>query len=78
MSHLSLSRVSFSWGGPLLLDGVDLEIDRGERIGLLGRNGTGKSTLMRILAGEIDPDDGQILRASGLRVARLAQEVPQS
>ena len=78
MSHLSLSRVSFSWGGPLLLDGVDLEIDQGERIGLLGRNGTGKSTLMRILAGEIDPDDGEILRASGLRVSRLAQEVPQA
>jgi ATP-binding cassette subfamily F protein uup len=78
MSHLSLSRVSFSWGGPLLLDGVDIEIDQGERIGLLGRNGTGKSTLMKILAGEIDPDDGEILRANGLRVARLEQEVSQA
>ena len=78
MSQLRLSRVSFSWGGPLLLDGVDLEIDRGGRIGLLGRNGTGKSTLMRMLVGEIDPDDGEILRASGLRVARLAQEVPRA
>jgi ATP-binding cassette subfamily F protein uup len=78
MSHLSLSRVSYTWGGPLLLDEVDLEIGRGERIGLLGRNGAGKSTLMRILAGEIDPDDGEILRKSGLRVARLEQEVPQN
>ncbi len=78
MSHLSLSRVSYSWGGPLLLDGVDLEIGQGDRIGLLGRNGAGKSTLMRILAGEIDPDDGQILRSSGLRVSRLAQDVPQA
>jgi ATP-binding cassette subfamily F protein uup len=78
MAQLSLSRASFAWGGPLLLDGVSLEISNGERIGLLGRNGTGKSTLMRILAGEIDPDEGEILRANGLRVARLAQEVPRS
>ncbi len=76
MSILSLNKVSMSWGGPLLLDEVNLEIDRGERIGLLGRNGTGKSTLMRILVGEIEPDDGQIVRENGLRVARLAQEVP--
>ena len=78
MALLSLRRVSFSWAEPLLLDAVDLEIGQGERIGLLGRNGTGKSTLMRILAGEIEPDDGEILRASGVRVARLVQEVPQA
>ena len=77
MSRLSLGHVSFSWAGPLLLDAVDLEIGQGERIGLLGRNGMGKSTLLSLLAGEIDPDDGEILRANGLRVARLAQEVPQ-
>ncbi len=77
MSYLSLRRVSFSWGEPLLLDDVDLEIDKGQRIGLLGRNGTGKSTLMKLLAGEIEPDTGEIFRTSGLRVAGLAQEVPQ-
>ena len=60
-----------------MLNEVDLEIDKGERIGLLGRNGTGKSTLLGILAGEIETDGGEILRASGLRVARLEQEVPQ-
>ncbi len=77
MSLLSLSRVSFAWDGPLLLDEIALEIDRGERIGLLGRNGTGKSTLLSILAGELDPDDGDIVRGNGLSVARLVQEVPQ-
>ncbi len=76
MSLLSLSRVSFAWGGPLLLDEIDLEIEAGERIGLLGRNGAGKSTLMKILAGELEPDDGKINRQSGLRIARLIQEVP--
>jgi len=75
MSLLSLSNVSFNWGGPLLFDGVDLEIDRGERIGLLGRNGAGKSTLMRILASELEPDDGTFRRAGGLKVSRLVQEI---
>ncbi len=76
MPLLSLRGVSFTWGGTPLLDHVDLEIDRGERIGLLGRNGAGKSTLMKIIAGEIPPDDGQVLHAPELRIARLIQEVP--
>ena len=77
MSLVSLRQLSFAWGGPLLLDGIDLEIDKGERIGLVGRNGCGKSTLMRILAGQLDPDNGDIRRANGLRVACLVQEVPE-
>lgn len=77
MSLLSINNLSFAWGGPLLLDQVSLEIDKGERIGLLGRNGTGKSTLMKLIAGEIEPDDGEILRSNGLKIARLEQEVPQ-
>jgi len=76
MPLLSLQDVCFTWGGPLILDGINLEIDKGERIGLLGRNGTGKSTLLRILDGELDADDGQFRRASDVRVARLVQEVP--
>ncbi len=76
MPLLSLRDVSFTWGGTPLLDHVDLEIERGERIGLLGRNGAGKSTLMKIIAGTIAPDDGQVLHAPELRIARLIQEVP--
>ena len=76
MSLLSLNQVSFSWGGPPLLDEINLEINTGERIGLLGRNGAGKSTLMKLLAGELDPDDGQLKREKDLRVTRLVQEVP--
>ena len=67
--------VSVSLGGPLLLDGATLPIEAGERIGLLGRNGTGKSTLLRILCGDIPPDSGEIVKSSGTRVALLPQDV---
>ncbi len=75
---MSLKQIEFSVGGPLLLDGVDLEIERGERIALVGRNGTGKSTLLRLLDGTLTPDDGRIISSTGTRIARLQQEVPAS
>ena len=76
MSLLSLRGLQFTYGGEPLIDGVDLEIERGERIGLLGRNGTGKSTLMRLIAGELDADNGELLRDPNITVARLVQDVP--
>ncbi|WP_165067443.1 ATP-binding cassette domain-containing protein [Paludisphaera rhizosphaerae] len=76
MALLSLRGVSLSFGGPKLLDGVDLTIEAGERVCLLGRNGEGKSTLMKIISGELSPDEGDVLRQQGLRVARLLQDVP--
>ncbi len=77
MSLLQLQRVDFSVGGPLLLERVDLSIESGERICIVGRNGAGKSTLMRLLAGELKPDDGELRVQDGVVVARMAQEVPQ-
>ncbi|MGD8309789.1 MAG: ATP-binding cassette domain-containing protein, partial [Chromatiales bacterium] len=77
MPQLSLRDLRLAYGGPELLDGADLVIEPGERICLLGRNGTGKSTLLRLIAGEIAPDDGERIAASGLRISRLAQEVPE-
>ncbi|HWL10947.1 MAG TPA: ATP-binding cassette domain-containing protein [Planctomicrobium sp.] len=76
MSLLSLRRVAFTWSGEVLLDQLDLEIELGERIGLLGRNGAGKSTLMKIMVGEVPPDEGEVKLAAGVRIGRLVQEVP--
>ncbi|HZX77787.1 ATP-binding cassette domain-containing protein [Lysobacter sp.] len=76
MPLITLNNVDYGVGGPLLLDDVVLSVEPGERIALIGRNGAGKSTLMRLIAGEIQPDDGEIRREGGVRVARLEQEVP--
>jgi len=77
MSLITLQNVDLGVGGPLLLAGVNLSIEPNERVCIVGRNGAGKSTLMKLLGGEIVADDGVVVRQSGLRVARLAQEVPQ-
>jgi len=76
MSELGLANLSLSFGGPQLLDGIDLQVERSERIGLVGRNGAGKSTLLKVLAGRLAPDGGKRTLRAGLRVASLEQEVP--
>ena len=76
MALISLRNVSLGFRGPLVLDAADLTIEPGERVCLIGRNGTGKSTLLKLIAGELQADGGQIDRRQGLRVARLTQDVP--
>ena len=76
MPLITLHGVDYSVGGPLLLEKVALAIDAGERIALIGRNGAGKSTLLRLLSADLKPDDGEVRREGGVRVARLEQEVP--
>lgn len=76
MSLLSLNNVSIAFGLHNLLDQAGLQIEPGERVCLIGRNGAGKSTLLRIIAGEIEPDAGEVWRQPGLRIARLAQDLP--
>ena len=75
MTLLSLNKVHLGYGSPLL-DGVSFSIEKGERVALVGRNGTGKSTFLKLLDRRIQADDGQIAIADGVRIARLDQEVP--
>ncbi len=76
MPLLTLQDVDYSVGGPLLIEDAVLAIEPNERICVVGRNGEGKSTLLKLIAGEILPDDGRIARNEGLRIARMPQEVP--
>ena len=76
MALISYRNLSVSFGGPLLLDDVGISIEKKERICLLGRNGEGKSTLLRILSGQIEADKGESERVPDFRVAKLDQEIP--
>ncbi|MES2403101.1 MAG: ATP-binding cassette domain-containing protein [Pseudomonadota bacterium] len=77
MSLVQLQRVDFSIGGPLLLERVDLSIEVNERVCVVGRNGEGKSTLLKLIGGELRADDGEVRVQGGIVIARLPQEVPQ-
>ena len=76
MALLSLQHVTMGFGRPLLIEYANLQIERGERVCLLGRNGTGKSTLLKLINGDLMPDSGEIVRQKGLRTAYLSQEIP--
>ena len=73
---VKLSDIALRLGDNELFDGVDMQLGRGERAVLVGRNGSGKSTLMRLIAGEIEPDDGELFIQPGTRIAYLAQDPP--
>lgn len=77
MALISIQDVSVGFGGPRLLDEINLQIETGERVGLLGRNGMGKSTLLKLINGDLLPHIGTIARQQNIRVAYLPQEVPQ-
>jgi len=76
MALIDIRKLDYSVGGPLLLDDVEFALEPRERVCVVGRNGAGKSTLLRLVAGELRPDDGEVRVASGVVIARLAQEVP--
>ena len=77
MALIGISGVTLTHGGPPILDGVSLQIEEGERLGLLGRNASGKSTLMGVITGDVAPDDGTVSIQKGVTWARLQQEVPR-
>jgi ATP-binding cassette subfamily F protein uup len=74
MPLVQLSGVSLAYGHVPLLDHVDLVIEPGRRMGLIGRNGTGKSSFLRIIAGTATPDDGKVWHTPGLKLAVVPQE----
>ncbi len=78
MALLSLNNLTFTYAHPVLLKDVTLHIERGERIGLVGRNGAGKSTLLKIINRELNPDDGSVDVGPEIVVAKLDQEVPET
>ena len=76
MPILSVQNILLRFGGPPLLDNVSFDIEAGDRICLVGRNGEGKSTLLKVLTGEMETNSGEIVKKSGLKVARMIQEIP--
>ncbi len=76
MALIQMREVSWGLGGAPLLEKVSLEIEKGQRVCLLGRNGVGKSSLMKLLSGKIPPDQGEIRRQQGCTIACLEQDVP--
>jgi len=77
MSLISLNEIKLSFGGPLLFDNLNLQIEKDERVALIGRNGVGKTSLMKVIAGELDIDDGKIAYQKGITVTHLPQEIPK-
>ena len=77
MALINLKNIKVGFGSPMLLDGVDLQIEKGERVCLVGRNGAGKSTFMKVISGALEPDGGQISLLPGLKTSMLQQEVPR-
>ncbi len=78
MSLLTLDQVSVAFGHNPLLSKVSFSADAGERVAIIGRNGAGKSTFLKIVAGEIIPDEGVVRVEGGMRVAQLPQELPEA
>lgn len=76
MPLLTLRNIHMAYGGPALLDGINLQIDEGDRLCLLGRNGCGKSTLLKLIHGDLISDSGEFIRHQNIRTALVTQDVP--
>lgn len=76
MAYITLRDVQLAFGGPTLLDGANFNLERGERVCLIGRNGEGKSTLLKLIEGSLLPDSGEVSLQNGITISMLAQDVP--
>ena len=78
MSLVRFEEVSLEFGDQKILVQAGLAIEPGERVCLIGRNGAGKSTTLKLITGEIEPDSGEVIGKSGLAVSQLAQSLPEA
>lgn len=78
MALLKFTNVSLAYGLTPLLDKISFQVDKGERVCIIGRNGTGKSSLLSLVKGNSFPDDGEIWRAPSLKIGELPQELPKA
>ncbi len=78
MSLIKIEKAYLSYGLQVLLDEVDLVVEKGHRLCLIGRNGAGKSSLLKVIAGEVDLDKGEVIVQNGVRIARLEQDLPDA
>lgn len=76
MAYITLRDVQLAFGGPALLDGANFSLERDERVCLIGRNGEGKSTLLKLIEGSLLPDSGEVSLQNGITISMLAQDVP--
>ena len=76
MAYITLRDVQLAFGGPALLDGANFNLERGDRVCLIGRNGEGKSTLLKLIEGSLLPDNGEVSLQNGITISMLAQDVP--
>lgn len=75
MALAALSHVVKHFGGPTLLQDVTIDIEPGQKVGIIGQNGTGKSTLLKLIAGDLEPTEGNVFRQRGITLAYQAQEL---
>ena len=78
MALISIQEVTHSYGDPLLLDKVSLQLEKNERVALIGRNGEGKTTLLTLMAGIQKPDSGKVVYEKGIKVGFLPQQIDSS
>ena len=76
MALIGMRNVCWGFGGPPLLENITIQIEKGERVCLIGRNGAGKSTMLKLFSGSLVPDKGTVWHQQGITVASLIQDVP--